>query len=41
MNYLTIVIPGCAQRRPGIHTLDGGYGFRVLVFDAPRNDHQY
>src|SRR4029450_6454614 len=33
------VIPGCAPwRRPGIHTHDGGYGFRVRGFAAPRND---
>src|SRR5882724_10246954 len=34
-----LVIPGCATwRRPGIHTLGRGYGFRARVFDAPRND---
>src|SRR3954464_11762507 len=33
------VIPGCAPwRRPGIHTHDGGYGFRARDFVAPRND---
>src|SRR5260370_10307628 len=36
---LTVVIPGCAPwRRPGIHTHDGGYGFRVRDCVAPRND---
>src|SRR5258707_13862352 len=37
---LGIIIPGCASwRRPGIHTPDRGYGFRVsLVSLAPRND---
>src|SRR5215475_7764061 len=34
-----LVIPGCAgRRRPGIHTHDGGYGFRARHFAAPRND---
>src|SRR5215217_1058949 len=34
-----VVIPGCATwRRPGIHTHDGGYGFRARDFVAPRND---
>src|SRR5664279_1929798 len=34
-----LVIPGCAPwRRPGIHTHDGGYGFRVRCFASPRND---
>src|SRR6266852_1040509 len=33
------VIPGCATwRRPGIHTHDGGYGFRAHRFAMPRND---
>src|SRR5258708_11679603 len=43
---LTFVIPRCAiahrgcapWRRPGIHTHDGGYGFRVRDCVAPRND---
>src|SRR5215475_6696309 len=26
------------RRRPGIHTHDGGYGFRVRRFAPPRND---
>jgi len=30
MGYFTVVIPGCAvRRRPGIHTPDGGHGFRA------------
>src|ERR1700682_5440926 len=30
-NLTCLVIPGCATwRRPGIHTHDRGYGFRVL-----------
>jgi hypothetical protein len=37
--HINIVIPGCATwRRPGIHTHDGGYGFRARDFVAPRND---
>ena len=36
---LDIVIPGCAERRrPGIHTPDGGYGFRARRCATPRND---
>src|SRR5258707_2136784 len=33
---ITIVIPGCAdRRRPGIHTFDGGYGVRVRASCVP------
>jgi hypothetical protein len=33
------VIPGRASwREPGIHTPDGGYGFRARRFAASRND---
>src|SRR5689334_5623738 len=36
---LSVVIPGRASwREPGIHTHDGGYGFRARRFAAPRND---
>jgi hypothetical protein len=35
----SIVIPGrAAWREPGIHTPDGGYGFRARSFAASRND---
>jgi hypothetical protein len=27
--FVALVIPGRAQREPGIHTPDGGYGFRA------------
>ena len=30
-----VVIPGCATwRKPGIHTPDGGYGFRARSFHS-------
>ncbi len=32
------VIPGLAKREPGIHTHDGGYGFRACAFGASRTD---
>jgi hypothetical protein len=32
------IIPGRAQREPGIHTPDGGYGFRAHRSAMPRND---
>ncbi|MGC2813034.1 MAG: hypothetical protein WA303_22040, partial [Bradyrhizobium sp.] len=36
---LTAVIPGRAQRESGIHTPDGGYGFRACAkCGASRND---
>ena len=38
-NSHPIVIPGRASwREPGIHTHDGGYGFRARRFASPRND---
>jgi hypothetical protein len=33
-----LVIPEAAQRLSGIHTPDGGYGFRARAFGVPRND---
>jgi hypothetical protein len=39
--YLAFVIPGCASwRRPGIHTHDGGYGFRARTI-GPRSARTY
>jgi hypothetical protein len=32
------VIPGRAQREPGIHNHDNEYGFRACAFGASRND---
>jgi hypothetical protein len=34
----SVVIPGRAQREPGIHTHYRGYGFRACAFGASRND---
>src|SRR5919109_664434 len=36
LGHPIFVIPGCAaRRRPGIHTLDCGHGFRARVFMRP------
>src|SRR5262245_56829012 len=37
-NFNTAVIPGRAEREPGIHTHDGGYGFRACDKWRIRND---
>jgi hypothetical protein len=34
----SFVIPGLAQREPGIHARDCGFGFRACAFSASRND---
>jgi hypothetical protein len=34
----TTVIPGRAQREPGIHNHDKEYGFRICAYGASRND---
>ena len=39
VHHTFLVIPGrAAWRGPGIHTHDGGYGFRACRFASPRND---